>query len=202
MSPALRRFARRLFAHPPLAHHPTCRCYDAHLLRLGPLAVCLGCTCLGLGAVAGLLACPTVADLGPLAVFLLGVVLYLPTLAQPFVRAKPFRAVSRLMLGASLPLLWFGGFALPPLTAAGFGARLGFVLLFAAVFRVSLWMRARFTPRPCDACPHGRYPLCEGNAGRVARLLAELRSVAPDAADRAAALVAARDVARLKEAGR
>src|SRR4051812_44849910 len=117
MNSALRRFARRLFAHPPLAHHPTCRCYDAHLLRLGPFAVCLGCTCFGLGAVAGLLATGELFLLGALPLLLIGVGLYLPTLAQPFIRVPAFKAASRLLLGASIAPLWFGGFVRPPLDA-------------------------------------------------------------------------------------
>jgi hypothetical protein len=199
---ALRRFARRLFAYPPFAHHPTCRCYDDHLLRLGPLTVCLGCACFGVGAGAGLLATEALIPLGALPLLLLGVGLYLPTLAQPFVQVKTFKVASRLLLGAAIPLLLFGGFVLPPLDAVGAGLRAGFLVVFVLVFRLSLWLRARFTPRPCDACPHGRYPLCEGNAGRVERLLEELRAASPEAAQRAAALVAAKDVAGLKEAAR
>ncbi|MGL4555238.1 MAG: hypothetical protein ACRC33_29070, partial [Gemmataceae bacterium] len=197
-----RRFARRLFAHPPLAHHPTCRCYDAHLIRVGPVALCLGCTCLGVGVAAGLLTTPALAGLGAGPLFLAGVGLYLPTLAQPFVQVRAFKAAARLLLGAAIVLLWLGGFVLPPLTPAGAGVRVGFVALFAAVFRLSMRLRARFTPRPCDICPHGRYPLCEGNTGRVERLLDELRAASPADAERAAGLVAAGDVDALSRARR
>lgn len=194
-------FRRRLFAYPPLAHHPTCRCYDGHLLRFGPVALCLGCTLLGVGVVLGLIAFPLLAPLGGLRLFLLALALFLPTLVQPFVQVKAVKAASRLLLGASVPLMWFAAWLLPPWDAAGVVVRLGFVALFAAVYRFSTWLRKRYTPRPCDTCPHGRYPLCEGNRSRVERLLSELRRDDPDMAQRVAALVAAGDVDGLR-AGR
>src|SRR3954469_11019887 len=98
-SPAIRRFATRLFRFPPLAHHPACRCYDAHLLRLGPLSLCLGCTCFIAGLLAASVALAwaaqhawdTVAAVGPLWLFLIGSALVLPTFAQPFVQVKAFK---------------------------------------------------------------------------------------------------------------
>src|SRR4051794_10177849 len=53
-SPAARWFIRQLFRVPRLAHHPTCKCFDNHLIRLGSIALCLGCTCMAMGAITGL----------------------------------------------------------------------------------------------------------------------------------------------------
>src|SRR5437899_7388442 len=91
-SPAARWFIRQLFCLPRLAHHPTCRCFDNHLIRLGSIALCLGCTCMALGAGTGLallgwLCWQHWADvqvIGTWGFLGIGVGLYAPDLVQPF----------------------------------------------------------------------------------------------------------------------
>src|SRR5207248_10536129 len=106
-SPAARWFIRQLFRVPRLAHHPICRCFDNHLIRLGSLALCLGCTCMALGASTGLtllgwLCSQYWADvqaIGGWGFIAIGVGLYAPALVQPFAQHKPFKMVSRFLLG-------------------------------------------------------------------------------------------------------
>lgn len=187
-SPLIRRFITRLYRHPPLAHHPPCRCYDDHLLRLGRLSLCLGCTCLAVGLLVAVLVLTWATQHAwdalaahPRTLFLIGLALLVPTFAQPFVQVRPFKMVSRLLLGVAIPVLWFAPFALLPWTLAGLVGRAGFVLLFAGLFLFASWLRKRYTPRPCATCPHGRYPFCADNRPRVERLLLELRRQAgPD----------------------
>src|SRR5438445_4423630 len=91
-SPAACWFIAELFRVPRLAHHPTCRCFDNHLIRLGSIALCLGCTCMALGASVGLatlgwLSLENWAEvklIGTWGFIGIGIGLYGPTLIQPF----------------------------------------------------------------------------------------------------------------------
>lgn len=179
-----RRFMDRLFAFPRLAHHPDCACYDAHVLRMGGLVLCLGCTCMAAGAVAaaGLLARSWLGGRGftdgwpgTLTMGASGLALYIPTLIQPFCQRKAFKIVSRSMLGAAVVVLGTAGLLLPPLDAAGLAFRAVFAVTFRIVLQATLRQRARFTPDPCARCRPTVYPFCEGNRHRVAGLLEELR---------------------------
>jgi hypothetical protein len=181
--PAVEWFLGEISRLAPLAHHPTCPCYSHHVLRIRGRYLCLGCACLLGGITAGL--CTLGLRLagwagghggsgvtGDIAV---GLGLFLPTLVQPFVQAKLFKAASRFALGVGIVWLWQAAVLKLPLSAAGFLLRAVFVVVFCAVFRWAQRFRKRFTPAPSDSCPAGRYPFCAGNRVRVAALLPTLR---------------------------
>ena len=150
-SPAARWFLGEAFRVSRQAHHPLCRCYDNHLLRFGRYAVCLGCACMGAGAVAtgAVLAWlssahfATLAQWGVWRLVALGVAFYLPALAQPFVQKKTFKVVSRFLLGMAVSCLWFAALVLLPRNVAGMALRGVFVVVFWATWRAT----QRF-PRP------------------------------------------------------
>lgn len=183
MSEAGRHFMESLFAFSRFAHHPDCSCFDAHVLRIGQLVLCLGCTCLATGTLA---ATAVLVSLflshaipsgwyGTLAFAVIGICLYAPTLLQPFCQRKPFKVVSRFLLGVATPVLCVGGLVLPPLNATGFTARVAFVGIFRLVYKATLRQRARCTPDPCSRCGISTFPFCQDNRPRVISLVAELR---------------------------
>ena len=186
MTPAGRQFMERLFALPRFAHHPDCRCFDAHVLRIGHLVLCLGCTCMAAGALA---ATAILAWLflsrgipggwyGTLACAVTGVCLYVPTLLQPFCQYKPYKIIARFLLGAATVVLVAGGLVLPPLDATGCAARAVFVIAFRFVARATLRQRSRCTPDPCVRCGTSVYPFCQDNRPRLVSLVGELRQCA------------------------
>lgn len=185
-----RHFMERLFSFPPLAHHPDCACYDAHVLRCGPLALCLGCTCMAAGALATTTLLAWAQSCGPgvaagwpatITGVACGCVLFMPTLFQPFCQRKLFKIIARFMLGAAVVVLGAAGLLLPPVDVAGIGFRAAFTCIFWLVFKATLRQRARFTPDPCARCKPRTYPFCEGNRHRVAATLAEFRRCAEPA---------------------
>lgn len=182
-SEAANWFMDRLFAVPRFAHHPPCACFDSHLVRCGRLVLCLGCACVAAGLVAGgsVLAWLTIRGLVPfgwragLTAVACGLVLYLPTLRQPFWQWKPYKIVARFLLGASIVALLTGGLVLLPADPVGLVARIVFVTVFLAVFRATLRQRARCTPDPCMRCGSAVYPFCRDNRPRMTSLVEELR---------------------------
>jgi len=186
MSQAGRRFMDLLFAFPRFAHHPDCSCFDAHVLRIGQLVLCLGCTCLAAGA----LSATVILFLlflshgipsgwhGTIAYAVMGICFYAPTLIQPFCQRKPFKIMSRFLLGAATAVLSVAGLVLPPLDAIGFAARVAFVVIFRLVYMATLRQRAQWTPDPCSRCGNSVYPFCQDNRPRVISLVSELRQQA------------------------
>ena len=116
----------------------------------------------------------------------LGLTLFSPTLVQPFVQVKPFKVISRFLLGVSIVLLWYVGLFLLPWTPFGLFLRLVFVVVFILTFRATNKWRSRKTADPCKRCPFGVYPFCKGNQVKVNALITELeRRACPE--DRATA---------------
>lgn len=183
MSRAGRKSMENLFACPRFAHHPDCSCFDGHVLRIGKLVLCLGCTCLATGVlVATAILVSLFLDHGmpdgwcaTLVFVVTGVCLYAPTLLQPFCQWKPFKGASRFLLGAAIATLGAGGLVLPPLNAFGFTARAVFMVGFWLVCKATLRQRARWTPDPCSRCGASVFPFCQDNRPRVVSLVAELR---------------------------
>lgn len=182
-SEAARSFVHELFRVPRFAHHPTCRCYDAHLLRLGRMDLCLGCSCAAIGGLIAIAALNIMAYSAP-KVFewcgtffwvILGVVLYLPTLAQPFVQLKPFKIIARCLLGTGVILMWFGAIVMLPFTGLGILLRIVFILVFCVTYRITQRIRTMYARNPCSSCAI-QFPLCEGNRERLQQLVDALRS--------------------------
>src|SRR5580698_3255757 len=96
-------FFRRLNSPPRLAHHPICDCFDNHLIRVGGIAVCLGCFCLAIGLVSTTLLLTILYALSSVppiwnswwVAWPLAIALYLPTIAQPFFQAKAAKILFR-----------------------------------------------------------------------------------------------------------
>jgi hypothetical protein len=175
-------FMRELFGQSALAHHPACRCFDNHVLRLGKWVLCLGCTCMACGMIAAAISialahmrCPLlVAAIGTYGFVALGLLMFMPTLAQPFYQAKPFKILARFLLGVAVICMWYGAIFLLPLTASGVFLRLLFILVFLVVFRATQWQRALFAKDPCRACEGCVYPFCADNRSRLFSLIEEL----------------------------
>ena len=186
LSRAARRFMDSLFAFPRFAHHPDCSCFDAHVLRIGQLVLCLGCTCLAAGA----LSATAILLLlflshgipsgwhGTIAYAVTGICFYAPTRIQPFCQQKSFKISARFLLGIATAVLCVGGLVLPPLDATGYAARVAFVVIFRWVYTATLKQRAKWTPDPCSRCVNSVYPFCQDNRPRVISLVAELRQQA------------------------
>jgi len=183
-SPAARWFVRELFRRSWLAHHPTCHCFDRHLLRFGSISLCLGCSCLFSGMLVASVILAWLSwirfdllnDLGTWSLVSIGVGLYIPTLAQPFLQRKAFKIVARLFLGVAIPCLWYGAMVLLPWSSSGLRLRIVFMITFWLTYRATQHLRARWTRNPCDSCPHGVFPFCKDNLPKVVSLISVLRS--------------------------
>lgn len=185
-SAAAHWFMTRLYAEPRFAHHPDCRCYDAHLLRCAGIPFCLGCTSAACGAMLAAAALwaawsqspETVRAWGTPGLVTAGCLLFLPTLAQPFVQRKPYKILARGLLGAAVVLLWFGAMIMLPYTATGMLLRVAFFGIFMATFRATLRFRAAFAQDPTRDCTGAVYPLCRDHLDRLRPLLGRLERMA------------------------
>jgi hypothetical protein len=119
---------------------------------------------------------PTLKHLGTWWLVAVGVALYAPALAQPFVQKKAFKIVSRFLLGVAIVCLWYAALVLLPLDVGGVALRGLFVAVFVMTWHLTQRFRARWTARPCDRCPDGVYPFCLGNRPRLAALFAGLQN--------------------------
>ena len=177
-------FFRRLQSTPRFAHHPTCKCYENHLLRIAGHPICLGCLCVSMGVSLALLFLCTTYAYSVQPPFLrscfwtemMGVILFLPTLVQPFAQLKPYKIISRISLGIAIVLLWHGAIFLLPFNVIGILLRTVFLLVFVFTFRLALAYRKRLTPEPSVCCSHERYPLCDGNKQFTEKVYRELCS--------------------------
>jgi hypothetical protein len=164
------------------AHHPSCDCYDRHLIRIGDLNLCLGCTCVAVGSLLAVLflfglwvskALPS-----PLLSFpttlAIGLTVFMPTLIQPFLQRKLFKLFSRTLLGMSVVLMFYAAIFLLPLTWEGVLLRGGFLAAFCATYRLTQNYRARYTVMPKGKCDKGCYPFCKGNRKRLEMIWQEL----------------------------
>lgn len=182
-SPNSKWFFEKVNEHPRLAHHPLCSCFDYHLIRIGGLSLCLGCTCLALGAILAITLLILLILQGQLPAALsqliptwgIGVFFFLPTLIQPFLQIKIFKMFSRTCLGVAIVLLWYAAVFLLGWDPLGITLRIGFVFVFWLVFKITNRFRNRFTPDPKTTCEKGCYPFCGGNERRFKQILAELK---------------------------
>ena len=203
-SPHSKWFFAKVNEHPRLAHHPLCSCFDNHLIRIGSFTLCLGCTCLSVGAIIAITLLTFWKEQGQVPIALtallpawgVGGVLFVPTLIQPFCQLKIFKMCSRACLGVAIVILWYAAILLPEWNTLGVTLRVGFALIFCIVYRITLRFRKRFTADPTATCENGCYPFCGGNERRLANILDRLRDRAePDDpfVQFAEALIASRD---------
>jgi hypothetical protein len=181
-SPHATWFFSEVQSQPRWSHHPTCSCYDHHLIRVGGYSLCQGCFCLAVGIfiALGVIAFHSHADivpsvlLSPFWTILIGVVFYLPSLVQPFFQVRPFKVASRMCLGISVVVLSYEVLYLLPFNWTGAGLRLLSVFIFRYVYRLTQDFRHRHTPDPSAHCDKGCYPFCDGNRQRLDLLYDEL----------------------------
>jgi hypothetical protein len=152
-------------------------------MRIGRVPVCLGCFSVAAGVLATVatLAVLQFTEKMPAALCdwritsLLGVLLYSPSLIQPFCQAKLAKIMFRAALGAAIVFLWYGAIFCIPWAVAGGVLRLAFVFIFTLVFKLTLTFRNKYTQSPLLTCDRGCFPICEGNRPRLDVLLDQLR---------------------------
>ncbi|MBI4957125.1 MAG: hypothetical protein HY908_34240 [Myxococcales bacterium] len=140
------------------------------------LALCLGCTCLGTGFVAMVVALafigvPTSVT-SALVLQGLALVGYLPVFVQPHVQRRWFKIPARGMLGAGLALSAAAVLVAAPWTLAGIGLKVGLAVLTALAYRVGQDYRQKNLNNPCKGCPWGAFPLCAHNLPKLRQLRA------------------------------
>lgn len=147
-SPAFLEFITQLGRVPLLAHHPTCKYYHNHVIWLGKLPLCLGCSMMGCGMAAGTLLIPHwqfVKNLPFYVLLCFGVLLYIPALLQIRIQLKAYKLFARFLLGFSVVCLVYAGLCLTPLSLTGWVLKLGFLANFYLVWNLTLKMRSRYS---------------------------------------------------------
>ena len=173
-------FVRQLFPNNRLAHHPVCRCYDGHLLRIGKLHLCLGCTSLGLGILLSLVTCGYLYHAGLLphingnayGVFFGGILMFIPTIIQPFYQVKLFKIFSRFLLGCSIFATLSVVFIAIPWSGAGLALKGIGIAIFLSTINLTVRYRKHFTPPVICSCKH---PFCESNKANLNQILNALK---------------------------
>ena len=181
-SPLSSWFFSEVQRQPKYAHHSLCSCFDNHLIRIGGYPFCLGCFCLAFGAFICFSTLVFLNIMDFVHPFLLsclitesfGLVLFIPTLFQPFLQIKVFKIFSRTSLGAAIVMLCYGGIFLLPFSPFGFFLRFIFAVTFVTVFKFSMFYRKKFSNDPAQGCNKGCYPFCSGNIVNLKRVQKEL----------------------------
>ncbi|MCL1475766.1 hypothetical protein [Argonema antarcticum] len=166
-------FTYNLERVPLLAHHPACSYYHNHLIWLGKMPVCLGCSMMTCGIGAGLLLLPHLKFLTALPFYVLlfvGICLYIPAILQIKIQFKPYKIGARFCLGMAVVFLVYAGLWLTPWSIVGLILRLGFITEFYIVWHLTLKIRSRHSKPLCDNCPAGRFPVCSYTIPRISRL--------------------------------
>jgi hypothetical protein len=158
----------------PGAHHPHCSRHANHLLWIAGRPFCLGCTCLGAGAVVGLFAGTVLPHhvRAPVQWMMPHVALVLPTVLQPWLQAKGFKVVARTALGLASGSYAIGLLFDAPLPEPRLLSVAALIGLFLASLSFLLWLRGRRPNDPCAQCPLGSFPTCDWN---LPRLLGQVR---------------------------
>jgi len=170
---AFLEFIRALEWTPALAHHPACRHYSHHLIWIGKLPLCLGCTMMACGAISGLFLLPHLSILinSPFHYLLaVGVLLYLPAICQIWIQRKTYKLIARFLLGISVVFLMYAGLWLTSWSLIGWTLRSGFLIIFIIVWKLTLKLRAQRSSSPCHHCPDGRFPICSYTRSRIPKL--------------------------------
>jgi len=208
-SQEFRQFMARLEMKPLLAHHPSCHYYNHHLIWIGKLPLCLGCSMMTCGMVSGLLWLPHLELLTtqPFYVLLaLGIFLYIPALLQIWIQVKAYKVLARYLLGVSVTVLIYAGLWMTPFTVWGWILKIGFVIGFILVWNLTLKVRSHYSKSPCQNCPEGRFPLCSYTMKRIPplanRYFAQADGTDPEADEFVRALQGLRASHRISGEGR
>lgn len=172
-------FISKFFAIPALAHHPTCKCFNHHLIRIGSHSFCLGCSSLAIGviffmtlSISTMVFAPLqLKELNPWLVVSIGSIFTALTIIQPFFQKKWFKILSRTSLGFGISVLWFGAMGLLSCDEIGLILRGVFILIFSIMFKLSLIFRNCYTIKTICKCGPNAYPYCPENQFRKERLL-------------------------------
>lgn len=155
------------------AHHPHCERHDHHLVRPFGRPLCLGCTCVALGAPLGIgAACAIEWQIGwqswsmaQWVVFHL--LLLVPTALQPLLQAKRFKMIARTLLGFASGSYLVSGLFCASYFAPVWLFKAAVVFAFGAMLKLLLAWRNRRTADPCSNCALGMFPTCEWNLPRL-----------------------------------
>ena len=164
------------------AHHPHCERYDHHLLWISGHPFCLGCISMTTGIMVGI---PFAITLNWSTFSFIGWVVFhlallIPTALQPAIRRKPYKVISRLILGVCVTSYWLSGifFFAPPFVNE-WVFRILVVIAFIIGFQILLRYRNNLIDDPCKKCPLGEYPTCDWNLPRLLRENEELKALVP-----------------------
>ena len=168
---------------PPFAHHPTCSCFDQHVIRVGGAALCLGCVSMASGLILGSVGLLVASQIDPQLILTFGCVrlvaigtaCYIPTVLQLFLQNKYFKILSRALLGVGVVLLWFGAIVLLPSTPSGMLLRVVFVVAFLGVGAATLALRKRRSREIWQTCKYGGFPFCAENLHRCRQSLLDFK---------------------------
>ncbi len=183
-SPGERATAARLLGEliqlPFFAHHPACRHWNNHLIRVGGHPCCLGCTCMYTGMLLGLplfwLVARPVA--GGWTLFGLGLLAYAPTLVQIYYQRYAFKMVSRTSLGIGIVFMLSAALFGHPWGWSAAPASVTMLALFVLLYEMTTRLRARHLDVPCERCTEGSFPF---GAWRQPRIHEYLAAAARDA---------------------
>ena len=145
------------------AHHPDCYRYDHHLVRFRNTSLCLGCLGLWTGFILSflLLFQNLWLSLNLWHNFLVGLILLIPTILQPYLQKRLFKFPSRFLLGCAIWIVIVGTIMKNNwMSLEGGGYALVIGLSFMKLKKWILNYRNQNTKVPCTNCPHGKYPLC------------------------------------------
>jgi hypothetical protein len=95
------------------------------------------------------------------------IMLVLPSAAQPWFQARPFKVMARTALGIASGSYAVGLLLDAPLPAPRLLSVAVFIGVFLASLAFLLWLRARKPNDPCVNCPLGVFPTCEWNLPRL-----------------------------------
>lgn len=172
-SQAFLEFTNSLERFPLLAHHPACRHHHNHIIWVGKVPMCLGCTMITCGLTVGIILIPHLGIITHLPYYVLltlGVILYIPAILQIWIQKKPYKMFARFLLGIAIAFLAYAGLWLTPFSVLGVILRIGFLTFFILVWRLTLKVRSTYSKSPCQNCPDGRFPVCSYTMHRVPKL--------------------------------
>lgn len=170
-------FLSNISKYKPLAHHPDCDLHSHHLIRILGHPICLGCFCVCLGIILGVLIFSFYLPrnvYGP-HLYMIGVLAYLPTIVQFRMQSKAFKIVSRFMLGIAVVLLLGPIFFRYDWGNDAFIWEFVAIFIFFVVLKLTLDVRNLFLDNPCFKCSRGKYPFCTYKLPDLKRL-AQIRN--------------------------